>query len=152
MALCPFCPIISLLQYVTVLYPNPTLKCSNCLYSIKNLWSKICWTSNYSNCKFSNTFFSKPMSSTRDVGANNLFWVKKLKIVHDSIKTYDILIKKVLENLFTFIYSISRKKIWFWGWPMAAQFLPKYGAKKTFFKSFTNFFSELQNYEIIYIN
>ena len=35
---------------------------------------------------------------------------------------------------------------------MAAQFLPKYGAKKTFFKSFTNFFSELQNYEIIYIN
>ena len=92
------------------------------------------------------------MSSTRDVGANNLFWVKKLKIVHDSIKTYDILIKKVLENLFTFIYSISRKKIWFWGWPMAAQFLPKYGAKKTFFKSFTNFFSELQNYEIIYIN
>ena len=50
------------------------------------------------------------MSSTRDVGANNLFWVKKLKIVHDSVKTYDILIKKVLENLFTFIYRISRKK------------------------------------------
>ena len=35
---------------------------------------------------------------------------------------------------------------------MTAQFLPKYGAKKMFFKRFTNFFSELQNYEIIYIN
>ena len=73
------------------------------------------------------------MSSTRDVGANNLFWVKKLKIVHDSVKTYDILIKKVLENLFTFIYRISRKKNWFWGCLMTAQFLPKYGAKKNVF-------------------
>ena len=50
-----------------------------------------------------------------------------------TLKTYDILIKKVLENLFTCIYSVSKKKIWFWGWPMTAQFLPKYGAKKNVF-------------------
>ena len=86
------------------------------------------------------------MSSTRDVGANNLFWVKKLKIVHDSVKTYDILIKKVLENLFTFIYSISRKKIDFGGGPWQPSFCLNTVLKKRFLKVSQTFF---QNYRIM---
>ena len=76
-----------------------------------------------------------------------------VKIIHNSVKTYNILIRlNVLQSLWSFVVSGRRNWTWFWAWPMLALFLPsssKWDHKRAIFKMFT-IFSKLQCYNKSY--
>ena len=75
------------------------------------------------------------------------------KIIHNSVKTYNILMKQKVYtwNLWS-SYIISEKKHWFsfWVWPILNPCFAQLGSKTSNIKGFTNFFSELEHNNINY--
>ena len=62
----------------------------------------------------------------------------KQKNIHNSIKTYDILIKeKVLESFYDLLLSFLKKKCLFWVWPVITFFLHKLSPKIALFRGFS---------------
>ena len=51
------------------------------------------------------------MSSTRDVEANNLFWVEKLKIVHDSQNLWYLDKKSSWKLVHFYLQYLQKKKL-----------------------------------------
>ena len=79
------------------------------------------------------------------LSGNDTFLTKnhrlRLKKIHNSVKTCDILIKSnVSERLWSAFVISVKKNFSFWAWPIMTFFLRKLGSKNIILRGFTSFF------------